>query len=749
MADPIFKINTPLINYFIYKDGPKINTPLIAGTIEFFADIDHMQHADTYSDISDPQNPVVNTNPIVLDASGSCPVIYLQDIFYFIVIKSEEGEVLKTYNYYKGASFDGGGITPITIDASSNLLPNGQFTYPVKFYKTSDPIGKIPEDITTVAFGWDFLQNTGSTGNFVYFDDISNEDIEGRPLNQIRITSDISTTQTEKALRAKYGHVTILEGRALTFSCQMINLNTGTIPVIVSIAKHYGVGGSPTVITPIATFNVTTVRNKFVINFTSPVGSGVTIGAGNFESLRFDFPLNQPVSIGITNALLQVGTFLNPSYINQDFSSEKAQILGNATSIDPAGLEQNYMKMNYLDGQYLPVQETGAIVMSATTAVFPDKLKIDDPGQTLNIGDYSEKNIPYRRLYNVIGETYGGGGTGTVIATASGNVVTFKSIIGMREKSAYTAGTSGFTVTQTALGLKYGLDLVVNPGSEGRIVTMTWLAQFAAIQYNWDTYFLSLGVPNGNIGNYFYVDITINIPGATPHTFGNKSILTANISAGSPTTSPSSTINFSDNNISNYKSYNQIITDASVNYRISTNILEFSLDSTNNTRNMPSDFIFDPPHKSPIMVLFQVDGQFGNFPSYTPSASLYTITFNMRSAESIAQNVARFVHEIANPFEWQVVIPSAPAPGSYFLFSSGPQLTGTDYYAWYKVNGSGTDPAVPGRTGIEIDILSTDNTAEIARKTAEGTTSSNFKLPTPGVHLPSLPSPLTSYFINL
>lgn len=740
MADPIFKINTPLINYFIYKDGPKINTPLIAGTIEFFADIDHMQHADTYSDISDPQNPVVNTNPIVLDASGSCPVIYLQDIFYFIVIKSEEGEVLKTYNYYKGASFDGGGITPITIDASSNLLPNGQFTYPIKFYKTSDPIGKIPEDITTVAFGWDFLQNTGSTGNFVYFDDISNEDIEGRPLNQIRITSDISTTQTEKALRAKYGHVTILEGRALTFSCQMINLNTGTIPVIVSIAKHYGVGGSPTVITPIATFNVTTVRNKFVINFTSPVGSGVTIGAGNFESLRFDFPLNQPVSIGITNALLQVGTFLNPSYINQDFSSEKAQILGNATSIDPAGLEQNYMKMNYLDGQYLPVQETGAIVMSATTAVFPDKLKIDDPGQTLNIGDYSEKNIPYRRLYNVIGETYGGGGTGTIIATSSGNIVTFKSIIGMREKSAYTAGTSGFTVTNTVQGLKYGLDLVVNPGSEGRIVTMTWLAQFAAAQTTTNIAYAA----NGNIGNYFYITFV----GANPPSAGNKSILTTNISAGSPITSPSSTINFSDNNISNYKSYNQKFNNGLL--VISVNVLEFSFDSSNNVRYTPVR-INDPPPppKSPIMMRFQVDGQFGDFLEFTPGGALYTIDFNMLSGESIAQNVARFVHQVANPFEWQVVIPSAPTPGSYFLFSSGPQLTGTDYYAWYRVNGSGTDPAVPSRTGIMIDILSTDNTTEIARKTAEGTSSSTFKLPTPGVHLPSLPSPLTSYFINL
>lgn len=58
--------------------------------------------------------------------------------------------------------------------------------------------------------------------------------------------------------------------------------------------------------------------------------------------------------------------------------------------------------------------------------------------------------------------------------------------------------------------------------------------------------------------------------------------------------------------------------------------------------------------------------------------------------------------------------------GKYFLFSAGD--SGIDYYAWYKVSGSGTDPGVTGRTGVEVDI-STNNTAtQVATATAAAIT---------------------------
>ncbi len=51
--------------------------------------------------------------------------------------------------------------------------------------------------------------------------------------------------------------------------------------------------------------------------------------------------------------------------------------------------------------------------------------------------------------------------------------------------------------------------------------------------------------------------------------------------------------------------------------------------------------------------------------------------------------------------------------GEFFAVNS----PDTNYYVWYKKDGTGTDPA-PGGTGIQVDILSTDTAAQVASKTA-------------------------------
>lgn len=40
----------------------------------------------------------------------------------------------------------------------------------------------------------------------------------------------------------------------------------------------------------------------------------------------------------------------------------------------------------------------------------------------------------------------------------------------------------------------------------------------------------------------------------------------------------------------------------------------------------------------------------------------------------------------------------------------------TDYYFWFNVDGGSVDPAVPGKTGVAVDILSTDDTRTIGSK---------------------------------
>lgn len=57
--------------------------------------------------------------------------------------------------------------------------------------------------------------------------------------------------------------------------------------------------------------------------------------------------------------------------------------------------------------------------------------------------------------------------------------------------------------------------------------------------------------------------------------------------------------------------------------------------------------------------------------------------------------------------------------GKYFLFSN----TTTSYYMWFKVDGAGADPAVGGRTGILVQLLSTmsaDDVCNVVREALSG-----------------------------
>jgi hypothetical protein len=53
--------------------------------------------------------------------------------------------------------------------------------------------------------------------------------------------------------------------------------------------------------------------------------------------------------------------------------------------------------------------------------------------------------------------------------------------------------------------------------------------------------------------------------------------------------------------------------------------------------------------------------------------------------------------------------------GKYFTIDS----VATPYYVWYKVDGVGADPAVGGRTGILVEVLSTDDVNYVAARTKD------------------------------
>lgn len=85
-------------------------------------------------------------------------------------------------------------------------------------------------------------------------------------------------------------------------------------------------------------------------------------------------------------------------------------------------------------------------------------------------------------------------------------------------------------------------------------------------------------------------------------------------------------------------------------------------------------------------------------------------------ANAIAQQQAQTV---------TCVVPGSIPTGSYFDFYA----SGVHYYAWYTIDGVGTDPAVAGATGIKVALLSTDVAANVSQKTSIALNSYQFAVP--------------------
>lgn len=114
----------------------------------------------------------------------------------------------------------------------------------------------------------------------------------------------------------------------------------------------------------------------------------------------------------------------------------------------------------------------------------------------------------------------------------------------------------------------------------------------------------------------------------------------------------------------------------------------------------------------------------------TTAVGLSPQTFNVQSAANYKLSIKSFLPYVpggqavtsGESFEKSTLVMNADTAGSlnssYWTFQSAEDAH--KYYAWYNVDSGGTDPAVTGRTGIEVDIASGDtaNTVASATRTA-------------------------------
>lgn len=104
----------------------------------------------------------------------------------------------------------------------------------------------------------------------------------------------------------------------------------------------------------------------------------------------------------------------------------------------------------------------------------------------------------------------------------------------------------------------------------------------------------------------------------------------------------------------------------------------------------------------------QIIGTIGAFPGITPNTSGFTVT-HLRPPQYVGTTLTKSLYSVTT------VAASAITGGSYFTVYN---TTGF-YIVWYKVNGVGTQPSVPGTLFyIEIDLQNTWSSIEVAKITA-------------------------------
>jgi hypothetical protein len=120
--------------------------------------------------------------------------------------------------------------------------------------------------------------------------------------------------------------------------------------------------------------------------------------------------------------------------------------------------------------------------------------------------------------------------------------------------------------------------------------------------------------------------------------------------------------------------------------------------------------------QGPNDVLLSTANLTNGVPSATPE-NLGNLTFN--TGQVLGVQIDFFIRRTYTPsYPETVKITCPPASsitsGQYFLINAGGDVV--QYYVWFNKDGAGGNPSVVGKTGIQVDILGTDTSTQVALK---------------------------------
>lgn len=648
----------PLVNYFFYnapttQGGP--NIPLEEGKIYFYADEDHSVQLNSFSDVFNPNSPVVNPWPLRLGAAGECPIIYLEDRFYYIEIYDKNDVFQRSISHYSPGDAAGG-----SANDAVNYIPNGQFRLHNDLPATTDKeAGEIRAAITDIAYGgWTFERPSDSTAtDYVTFERY--DEYTTNPVGSPRFACRVRCTSPDsgdayKKLCLKFSDVNKFASATQQYTVGfegIDNLDADT-SVEFYILKNFGTGGSPDEETLIETFTLTPTTTAFSKAFVFGANTGKVIGASNddYVKLEFRFKTDEELDLKVVDFLQESGNITTPSYPATTDREDIQTSLGGGFPIpnpdgSDLGLQPILTKAGWrFDDSQIGMPFYDSVGYTDDTVPFSYKLC---KGQSYPSEGYSDDGIPYKRLADKYWNDTAG---------------------------YYKYGTGyAFVNAVEILGALDNLRLSNNTGG-----TITAPADGTAA-----TGFTFSNISTGNTYQF--------TAGYSP-----SAIIVRQNVAGTFTASGAGTSGFTITDNINVAGVNGVILISSVTTPAGLGGKYFLISNT--TTN--------------YYVWFKVDGT-GADPAIGGRTGIEIDLKSTYAATEVAQCIT---DALSGKRQTNILFlaGSAVPAASYWTFSASTN----DFYVWYEKDGSGSDPAIPGKIGIKIAINSANTANDVCHSTA-------------------------------
>jgi len=697
--DSRYVIAPSLQEFFIDKDS---GLPMSGGQVFFYEDNARNVPKPVYEISGNPPNYsyTVLPNPVTLSAVGTFQDASGNDIIPYYFPYDDQGNV----DLYYIEVYDSDGVLQFTREGwpnfsnanvtadqdVTNFVPNGQFLLHNNIPAdtgNSFVVNKVYQDVTIIGQGgWTFERSTGSSAtDFVSFPEYGSiTSPSGNPRYAVQITTTIAGTDTRKDLCLKFPGVNTFASNLLAYNYyfEAQSLTGSSFIAEIIIRKFFGTGGSPspTTETVIGSVSITPTVTFFNTELLFGINTSKTLGTNNDDYVQIivRLPPTGVQSALFTDFAMTINSETLTAFPTQTESQQLyASTAGWLPMPDPNGFDLYLPAILTLAGMTFDHSQVGEIVQNmdaVTNSIHPTTNLLRCDGASYLTKDYSPLGIPYARLGRYLLANGDGTtnnvpifGTGTPYSTAYVSAGnTSQIMLSTNQAGSQTTAADGAAPT----GFTFGPQVI--PGNPSR--------QFLA------------GANNANIVTAY------NTQHASPMAF--------DANAG---TSGFTVTDQVSPSIGGYTFAFNIITVAAAALNVgapATPALYFSFGDTG----------------THYYVWFQV-GANGADPAPFGGASVKVVLSTTMTAQDVAVAVVAAMQAAQVDL---ITVGALPPASSFFTFNAN----SLKYVVWYKVNAVGTQPVVASTAQyIEVDVLSTDTTAQVATKTQIAINSLYFAVP--------------------